>query len=77
LLLGEAGRCELEGLTVYSPGTNDGEGRAFVPAQAVEIMQNPALWKRHCEDARPTPGQRIRDHILERLQGALPEQAAR
>ncbi|MBK1692958.1 alkaline phosphatase [Ectothiorhodospira mobilis] len=77
LLLGEPGRCELEGLTVHVPAAGDGAGRTYIPAQAVEILENPALWHRHCEGARPTPGQRIRDRILDRLQGALPEQAAR
>ncbi|SFM56647.1 alkaline phosphatase [Ectothiorhodospira mobilis] len=77
LLLGEPGRCELEGITVHVPAADDGAGRTYIPAQAVQILENPALWQRHCQVHRPTPGQRIRDRILDRLQGALPEQAAR
>ncbi|MFP4183913.1 MAG: alkaline phosphatase, partial [Halorhodospira sp.] len=41
-------RCHLDGITVYSPNANGGEGATYVPRQAIDIIKNPASWDRHC-----------------------------
>ncbi|MGM0677838.1 MAG: alkaline phosphatase [Pseudomonadota bacterium] len=70
--------CQLEGLVVHSPLAAGGEGRTFVPAQAIEIMQRPMMWNRHCDSGRPSNlGQDIRDRVHERLERAFSERGIR
>ncbi|MCG5496962.1 alkaline phosphatase [Ectothiorhodospira variabilis] len=70
--------CQLEGLVVHSPLAGGGEGRTFVPAQAIEIMQRPVMWNRHCGVSQPNNlGQSIRDRVHERLERAFSERGMR
>ncbi|MCA1804956.1 MAG: hypothetical protein LC646_06390 [Xanthomonadaceae bacterium] len=70
--------CQLEGLVVHSPEAAGGEGRTFVPAQAIEIMQRPTRWNRYCGATLPSDlGQSIRDRVQERLDRAFSERGMR
>nr|WP_240545026.1 alkaline phosphatase [Ectothiorhodospira shaposhnikovii] len=63
--------CQMEGLAVYVPRAANNQGRAFVPAQAIELMQNSNQWQRHCGSHLPNLGQSIRDRVQERLSERL------